>query len=40
MGPYLDEFASIVELPYKTDASSPAKASKTAFWDGNPNPLD
>jgi predicted unusual protein kinase regulating ubiquinone biosynthesis (AarF/ABC1/UbiB family) len=40
MGPYLDEFASIVELPYKADASSPAKASKTAFWDGNPNLLD
>lgn len=39
MGPYLDEFASIVELPYSSDSNNSTK-SKAAFWDGNPNPTD
>ena len=40
MGPYLDEFASIVELPYKGDTSVPRSASKSTFWEGHPNPSD
>ena len=39
MGPYLDEFASIVELPYSSDSNNSTK-SKAAFWDSNPNPTD
>ena len=39
MGPYLDEFASIVELPYTADAKGPHTA-KSAFWESNPNPSD
>ena len=39
MGPYLDEFASIVELPYSSDSNN-STSSKAAFWDGNPNPTD
>ena len=39
MGPYLDEFASIVELPYSSESNNSTK-SKAAFWDGNPNPTD
>ena len=39
MGPYLDEFASIVELPYSSDSNN-STSSKAAFWDSNPNPTD
>jgi len=39
MGPYLDEFASIVELPYNNDSNISA-SSKAAFWESNPNPTD
>ena len=39
MGPYLDEFASIVELPYNNDSNNSA-SSKAAFWESNPNPTD
>ena len=39
MGPYLDEFASIVELPYNNDSNN-STSSKAAFWESNPNPTD
>ena len=39
MGPYLDEFASIVELPYNNDSNNSA-SSRAAFWESNPNPTD
>ena len=40
MGPYLDEFASIVELPYTEGSVSPPSSSKTTFWESNPSPSD
>jgi len=39
MGPYLDEFSSIDELPYNNDSNNSA-SSKAAFWESNPNPTD
>ena len=39
MGPYLDEFASIVELQYNNDSNNSA-SSRAAFWESNPNPTD
>ena len=40
MGPYLDEFASIVELPYTAESKGPSASTKSAFWESNPNPTD
>ena len=39
MGPYLDEFASIVELPYKSNSSN-SKKSENAFWEGDLKPTN
>ena len=39
MGPYLDEFASIVELPYKSNSNN-SKKSENAFWEGDLKPTN
>ena len=40
MGPYLDEFASIVELPYANQRKTTQEAANSAFWNGNLKPTD
>ncbi len=40
MGPYLDEFASIVELPYANQNKTSEEATNSAFWNGNLKPTD
>ena len=40
MGPYLDEFASIVELPYSEESKTSQETSNSVFWDGNLKPTD
>ena len=40
MGPYLDEFASIVELPYAEQLKTSQDATNSAFWDGNLKPTN
>jgi hypothetical protein len=40
MGPYLDEFASIVELPYSEDSKTAEASTNSRFWDGNLKPTN
>ena len=40
MGPYLDEFASIVELPYSKDSKTTDASTSSTFWDGNLKPTN
>jgi ubiquinone biosynthesis protein len=40
MGPYLDEFASIVELPYSDHTTTSQDTTNSTFWNGSFNPTD
>jgi ubiquinone biosynthesis protein len=40
MGPYLDEFASIVELPYSDQKKTSQETTNSAFWNANLKPTD
>ena len=40
MGPYLDEFASIVELPYSEQKKTSQETTNSGFWNANLKPTD
>ena len=40
MGPYLDEFASIVELPYSEQKKTSQETTNSAFWNAKLKPTD